>query len=138
MDEAERPEVPIPAPCRAAGRGTCPTPTTTLIDTSPTSPDPPKGNPLAVVAATPPTWNTKVSTDGYYLALDDGSIWLIGDESARIVAGTPGAKCPDGTAPCGDGGLVAEAVEHEGDHRATIVPGLEPKDQQLAGRPELW
>ena len=110
VDEAERPEVPIPASCRAAGRGTCPTPTTTLVDTSTNSPDPPKGNPLAVVAATPPTWNTKVFTDGYYLALDDGSIWLIGDESARIVAGTPGAKCPDGTAPCGDGGLATAAL----------------------------
>ena len=94
---------PIPAPCSAAARGACPTPTLTLLDTTP-------ARPLAVVSTSPPTWNTTLSDQGYYVAFDDGTIRLVSTGTSTIVAGTPGTKCAGATAPCGDGGPATRAL----------------------------
>ena len=94
---------PIPAPCSAAARGTCPTRTSTLFDSSP-------ARPLAIVPNAPPTWNTTPKPQGYYVAFDDGTIWLIGDVTSTIIAGTPNKKCPGATSPCGDGGPATAAL----------------------------
>ena len=94
---------PIPAPCSAAARGTCPTRTSTLFDSSP-------ARPLAIVPTAPPTWNTTPKPQGYYVAFDDGTIRLIGDGTSTIIAGTPNKKCPGATSPCGDGGPATAAL----------------------------
>ena len=94
---------PIPAPCSAAARGACPTPTSTLLDTTPT-------RPLAVVSTAPPTWNTTLSDRGYYVAFDDGTVRLVSTGTSTIVAGTAGTKCAGATAPCGDGGPATRAL----------------------------
>jgi uncharacterized protein YjbI with pentapeptide repeats len=94
----------IPAPCSAAGLGACPTPTETLFDATSV------GSPLAVAAATPPTWVTTLTAPGYYVALDDGTIRLVGDVSTQIVAGSPGQHCAAPTQACGDGGPATQAL----------------------------
>jgi uncharacterized protein YjbI with pentapeptide repeats len=101
-DPAQAP--PIPAPCSAAGPGLCPTATSTLFDATAL------GAPLAVVAATPPTWATTLNRRGYDVALDNGTIELVGDGPTRIVAGTPGRHCASPTAACGDGGPATAAL----------------------------
>jgi uncharacterized protein YjbI with pentapeptide repeats len=95
---------PIPAPCSAAGLGACPTPTSTLFDATSV------GSPLAVVAATPPTWVTTLTGRGYYVSLDDGTLRLVGDGSPQVVAGHPGQHCPNPTQACGDGGPATQAL----------------------------
>ena len=96
---------PIPAPCSPSAGGACPTKTSMLFDASTV------GAPLAVVAIAPPTWNTKLSGQGYFASFDDGTIRLVGgEEPAAIVAGTPGTGCPAATAPCGDGGPATSAL----------------------------
>jgi uncharacterized protein YjbI with pentapeptide repeats len=101
-DPAKAP--PVPALCSAASLGACPTPTSTLLDTTSI------GSPLAVTAATPPTWVTSLTTRGYYVALDDGTVRLVGDGSVQVVAGSPGQHCPSPTQACGDGGLATQAL----------------------------
>jgi len=101
-DPSEAP--PIPALCSAAALGACPTTTTTLFDATSI------GSPLAVAAATPPTWVTALTARGYYVALDDGTLRLVGDRSSRIVAGSPGQHCSAPTQGCGDGGPATQAL----------------------------
>jgi virginiamycin B lyase len=95
---------PIPAPCSAAGPGACPTPTSTLFDASSV------GSPLAVAAATPPTWVTAAAARGYYVALDDGTVRFVGEGSPQVFAGRPGQHCPSPTQACGDGGPATQAL----------------------------
>jgi uncharacterized protein YjbI with pentapeptide repeats len=95
---------PIPALCSAAGLGACPTPTSTLFDATSL------GSPLAVAPATPPTWATTLTARGYYVALDDGTLRLVGDGSPQVIAGSPGQHCPSPTQVCGDGGPAAQAL----------------------------
>ena len=94
----------LPAPCSSAGSGACPTATSTLLDASAI------GSPLAVVSAIPATWATTLSRQGYYAALDNGTIWLVGAGAPRIVAGQAGKHCTSPTSPCGDGGPATEAL----------------------------
>jgi uncharacterized protein YjbI with pentapeptide repeats len=103
-DPAEAP--PIPAACSAAGLGACPTPTSTLFDATSTS----IGSPLAVAAVAPPTWVTALTARGYYVALDDGTLRLVGDGSPQVIAGRPGQHCPSPTQACGDGGPATQAL----------------------------
>jgi len=93
----------IPAPCSASAGGACPTRTSTLLDASTV------GEPLAIVPTAPPTWNTLLSGEGYYVSFDDGTIRFV-DGPATIIAGTPGTRCPAATAPCGDGGPATSAL----------------------------
>jgi uncharacterized protein YjbI with pentapeptide repeats len=98
----------VPAPCTAASLDTCPTTTKTLYDATST------GAPLAVVAATPPTWSTTLTGRGYYVGLDDHTVRLVGDSSqpkdSRLVAGSPGKACPSPTDACGDGNPASRAL----------------------------
>ncbi len=93
----------IPAACSAAGHDACPTRTTTLLHVSP-------GSPLAVTAASPATWATTLTQPGYDVALDDGTIRLIGAGPAQVLAGQPGRHCPAPSAACGDGGPASAAL----------------------------
>ena len=95
-------------PCSASARGTCPTTTSTLWPPPPsTDPGP---SPLAIAPTAPPTWNTTLSDQGYYVAFDDATIRLIGSGPPTIVAGTPGMKCAAPTSPCGDLGPATAAL----------------------------
>jgi uncharacterized protein YjbI with pentapeptide repeats len=102
-DSSEGPPPPIPAPCSAAARGSCPTTTFTLFESDP-------AKPLAIVPATPPTWNTTLLTQGYYVAFSDGTVRLVSGGVATIVAGTPGMTCSGAASPCGDGGPAVAAL----------------------------
>ena len=93
----------IPAPCSAAALDACPTATSTRFDTSSI------GLPTALTAAVPPTWATPLTTRGYYVGLDDGTIRLVGDGSPVIVAGQTGQHCGAPSVACGDGGPAGEA-----------------------------
>jgi uncharacterized protein YjbI with pentapeptide repeats len=93
----------IPAACSAAALDSCPTPTATLFDATAT------GSPLAVAAAAPPTWATALTSRGYYVGLDDGTIRMVGDGPPQLVAGAPGQHCAAPTDPCGDGGPASQA-----------------------------
>lgn len=95
---------PIPTPCTAAALEACPTPTSTVFDASSL------GSPLALVAATPPTWATTFKVGGYYVALDDGTVRHIGQGPAELVAGHHGQHCPNPTESCGDEGLATQAL----------------------------
>jgi uncharacterized protein YjbI with pentapeptide repeats len=94
---------PLLTRCTAAGRESCPTVTSTLQDVSSL------GSPLAVVAATPPTWSTTLSERGYDVSLADGTIRRVGDGSPRIVAGRPGQHCSSAADVCGDEGPATQA-----------------------------
>jgi uncharacterized protein YjbI with pentapeptide repeats len=94
---------PIPAPCSASAHGACPTATTTVVDASTF------GNPWAIVATAPPSWNTLLSGEGYYAAFDDGTIRLAGAGPITTIAGTPGNHCKTAAATCGDGGSATSA-----------------------------
>ena len=97
---------PIPAACSASAHGACPTPTSTLFDaTSMTD-----GEPWAVVVTSPPTWNTSLSGEGYYVALGNGTVQRTSQGSTTVIAGSPGKSCPATTAPCGDGGPATAAL----------------------------
>jgi uncharacterized protein YjbI with pentapeptide repeats len=103
----------LPVPCSAhpgqpdgrgaAGLGACPTQTTTLFDATSI------GKPLAVAAAAPPTWATKLTARGYYVGLDDGTVRLVGEGDPQVFAGRPGEHCASPTAPCGDKGAATDA-----------------------------
>ncbi len=95
---------PIPAPCSASADGACSTPTTTLFDASSV------GEPVSIVPAAPPTWNTTLSPEGYFVAFDDGTIRLVGEGSSEIVAGKSGTHCPAARDACGDGGPATDAL----------------------------
>jgi uncharacterized protein YjbI with pentapeptide repeats len=104
------PPPPIPAPCSPSARGTCPTPTSTLWPPPPPF-DAGPARPLAIVPTAPPTWNTTLNAQGYYVAFDDGTIRLISsDGTSTIFAGTPNKKCAGATSPCGDGGPATAAL----------------------------
>jgi uncharacterized protein YjbI with pentapeptide repeats len=94
---------PLPAPCSASAHGGCPTATTTLFQSSSF------GDPLAVVPAVPPRWNTALSGEGYYVAFDDFTVRRISAEAPVIVAGSSGSLCTDPQTPCGDGGPATAA-----------------------------
>ncbi len=93
----------LPAPCSASAYGGCPTATSTLFQSSSF------GDPLAVVAAVPPTWNTALSTEGYYVAFDDATVRRVSAEAPVVVAGASNTTCADRTSPCGDGGPATAA-----------------------------
>ena len=95
-------------PCSASARGTCPTTTSTLWPPPPSTDPGPR--PLAIAPTAPPTWNTTLSDQGYYVAFDDATIRLIGSGPPTIVAGSPGMKCAAPTSPCGDGGPATAAL----------------------------
>ncbi|HTT92429.1 MAG TPA: pentapeptide repeat-containing protein, partial [Acidimicrobiales bacterium] len=93
----------LPAPCSAAGAGTCPTATSTLFDAGTAAP-------LAVVAASPPGWATSRSNRGYYVALSDGTVRLVGNGPTKVIAGQVNKKCTTPTSPCGDGDVATRAL----------------------------
>ena len=93
----------LPAACSAAGRDECPTLTSSLALKAASA------SPLAVTAATPATWATSFSQPGYDVALDDGTLRLVGSGSSQIIAGQAGQHCPTASARCGDGGAAANA-----------------------------
>jgi uncharacterized protein YjbI with pentapeptide repeats len=95
---------PIPAPCSASAHGGCPTPTVSVWDTSAI------GTPLAIAALPPPTWNTLLSSNANYVALDDGTIRSVGEGSPTVVAGVPGKVCRSPSDSCGDGGPASAAL----------------------------
>ncbi len=107
-DPAEQP--PLSPPCSASAHGGCPTATSTLFQSSSF------GDPVAVVPAVPPTWNTALSGEGYYVAFDDSTVRRVGAEAPVVVAGTPNAFCDDPQSPCGDGGpaTAAQLVQPNG------------------------
>jgi uncharacterized protein YjbI with pentapeptide repeats len=95
----------IPGPCSAAALDACPTPTSTLFDAG-TLP----AGPIAVVPATPATWTSSVTTQGYYVGLTDGTVRLVGGGGpAQVVAGSHNTSCPTPTQPCGDNGPASQA-----------------------------
>jgi uncharacterized protein YjbI with pentapeptide repeats len=98
----------VPAPCSSTALDACPTTTKTLFDATST------GSPLAVVAATPPTWATMLTARGYYVGLDDHTVRLVGydgqPKDSQPVAGSPGKACPSPTDACGDGGPATRAL----------------------------
>jgi hypothetical protein len=94
----------LPAPCSSGGSDACPTATSTLFDASAI------GSPLAVAPASPATWATPLSGQGYYAALDDGTVRQVAAGAARIVAGQAGKHCTSPTSPCGDGGPATKAL----------------------------
>ena len=101
-----------PIPCSTPvgqpdGRGAvalaaCPTTTSTVYVTS-------GSKPLAVAAASPPSWATSLTGRGFYVGLDDGTVRLVGDGDSQIVAGQSGQHCASPTSPCGDGGSATDA-----------------------------
>ena len=69
------------------------------------------GAPISVVAATPPTWASNVTTRGFYVGLRDGTIRRAGaGGSAQVFAGAAGSHCPSPTQACGDGGPGGDAL----------------------------
>jgi uncharacterized protein YjbI with pentapeptide repeats len=97
----------LPAPCSAVVLDACPTQTSTLFDATTLA----NGMPVAVVPATPPTWASSVTTRGYYVALNDGTVRLVGGGgSPQVVAGSPGTHCSGPTQACGDGGPAGQAL----------------------------
>lgn len=103
-DASEAPSVPVP--CSAAGPGAaCPTPTSTVFDAEEA------GAPVALVAATPPTWATTLTGQGIYAAFDDGTIRLLNNGAKpEIVAGRHDTRCEDPKDKCGDGGPAGRAL----------------------------
>jgi uncharacterized protein YjbI with pentapeptide repeats len=99
---------PIPAPCSAAGSGSCPTRTSTLLDAAPPN-GPSLGTPLALAPVTPATWATTLTGRGVYVGFGDGTIRLLEGGENRLVAGQPGDHCADPTAACGDGKQAKDA-----------------------------
>jgi len=95
---------PLPSPCSAAGLEACPSVTSTLFNAGT------GGSPQAVAATAPPTWATTMSGIGYYVALADGTIRLVGAGAPKIVAGQAGKRCTDPASPCGDGGAATRAL----------------------------
>jgi uncharacterized protein YjbI with pentapeptide repeats len=91
--------------CSAVALDACPTPTSTLDQTS---------APQAVVPATPPAWSSGVTQAGYYVAGADSAVRLLVPATPPVppslVTGTPGTRCSPSTAACGDGGPAAEAL----------------------------
>ena len=97
----ENREPPIPAACSAAGSAVCPTPTSTLLDSSTL------GAPTALAAVSPADWTTNAG-NGVYVAIDNGTIQRVEGREQRRVAGQPGKLCDGGA--CGDGGPAKDAV----------------------------
>ena len=98
-----------PAPCSAAALDACPTPTSTVFDAS----APKSGAPISVVSATPPTWSSPdTNASGYYVGLNDGTVWLVGGSAPdSVVAQSPD---PAGLAIGFDGSLyIADPKLHE-------------------------
>ena len=96
---------PLPAPCSASAYGGCPTATSTLFQSSSF------GDPVAVVPAVPPTWNTALSGEDYYVAFDDSTVRRVGAEAPVVVAGTLRQPCATiRQSPCGDGGPATAAL----------------------------
>ncbi|MBV9582891.1 MAG: pentapeptide repeat-containing protein [Chloroflexi bacterium] len=100
---------PIPCPADNA-RGAvalddCPTQTSPLGDFS-TSSD---VKPLAVVAASPPAWATRLDAGGSYVGMDDATVRLVGATTSQIVSGQATQHCATPTEPCGDDGPAADA-----------------------------
>jgi hypothetical protein len=93
----------LPAPCSAAGDGTCPTATSTLYDAGAASP-------LAVVAASPTGWATSLANRGHYVALSDGTVRLVGSGPTKVVAAQANKRCAAATSPCGDGDAATRAL----------------------------
>ena len=95
---------PLPAPCSASAYGGCPTATSTLLQSSSFA------DPVAVVPAVPPTWNTALSGEDYYVTFDDSTVRRVGAEASVVVAGSPTGLCEDPQSPCGDGGPATAAL----------------------------
>jgi uncharacterized protein YjbI with pentapeptide repeats len=93
----------IPASCSAVALDACVTTTSTLFDATSSV------LPTALTPAALPTWSTPLTTRGYYIGLDDGTIRLVGNGSAAIVAGQTGQHCTNPTDACGDGGRADKA-----------------------------
>ncbi|MEZ0291145.1 MAG: pentapeptide repeat-containing protein [Solirubrobacteraceae bacterium] len=93
--------------CTAVALDACPTLTSTLFDATALT----DGAPISVVAATPPTWASNVTTRGFYVGLRDGTIRRAGaGGSAQVFAGAAGSHCPSPTQACGDGGPGGDAL----------------------------
>ena len=89
----------------AAGMEACPTLTSTVPDGTDA------GKPLAVTAAVPPTWATRLVTKGYHVGFADGTILLVGNGAPKVVATQLGR--PAGLAVGLDGSLyVADPSQH--------------------------
>jgi hypothetical protein len=109
----------IPAPCSAAGPGTCPALTSTLLDTSAAAPEP--GAPVALAAVSPADWAGTAGGGGVYAAVGDGTIRLLEGRAQERIAGRPGDFCKEG--PCGDGGPAKDALLGEVTGMAVGVDG---------------
>ncbi len=110
---------PLPVRCSAAGPGTCPVPTSTLLDTSTATPK--SGAPVALAAVSPASWAGTAGGRGVYAAFGDGTIRLLDGRSQERVAGRPGDFCNAG--PCGDGGPAKDALLGEVTGMAVGVDG---------------
>jgi hypothetical protein len=84
----------------------CPTRTSTLLDATSI------GKPLAVMPATPPTWASTVTAQGYDVGLNDATVRLVVASGipTQVVAGSHNQQCPNPTQPCGDGGPATQAL----------------------------
>lgn len=98
----------IPAPCSAVGPGSCPTPTSTLLDSSSLATGPAPAL-LSATPAKPTTWATPLTGRGLYAGFGDATIRLIEGRDHPLVAGRSGDRCRDATASCGDGGPATDA-----------------------------
>ena len=110
---------PIPARCSAAGPGTCPVPTSTLLDTSAAAPKPVA--PVALAAVSPANWAGTAGGRGVYVAVGDGTIRLLDGRAQERVAGRSGDFCKEGA--CGDGGPAKDALIGEVTGMAVGVDG---------------
>jgi uncharacterized protein YjbI with pentapeptide repeats len=95
---------PIPPPCSASAHGLCPVPTSTLVENHV------GGGPIVVVAAAPQTWNTSLSTQGWYASLGDETIRLYDNGTSTLIAGISGVTCDRAVSDCGDGGPAKKAT----------------------------
>ena len=108
---------PLPAPCSASAYGGCPTATSTLFQSSSF------GDPVAVVPAVPPTWNTALSGEDYYVAFDDATVRRVGAEAPVVIAGKSNTFCDDPQTVCGDGGPATAAQLYQPNGLAVGLDG---------------
>ena len=71
----------------------------------------------------PPTWNTLLSAEDFYVAFADSTVMRVGTDPPVVVAGRSGTPCADGASPCGDGGPATAGLL--GDELFGLAVGLD-------------